>query len=110
MTFEEYYELLYKKYGNQFNWRPISFSDQFFINELNLELTSNHPLYGKIKWAVARSISNDDVLFLDENNKWYIIHLTYSKSNSLGYPKFKEFLDLDNVMQFIEEEYELDYL
>lgn len=42
--------------------------------------------------------------------KDYIFHLTYSKQNLEGFPKYKEFADIYAVKKFIEESFVLEYL
>lgn len=52
MTFEELYDDLYRKYGDEFNWEFVRFTDKFFVKELKSEISENHPLR-RVKWAVA---------------------------------------------------------
>lgn len=71
-----------------------------FVKELQSELAESHPLYCTEAMAYAKSESSDDVLFSLDNGKCAIIHLTYSKQNAEGFPKFKEF---DSVEKALEE-------
>lgn len=108
--FENLYCDLIEKYGDEFNWREIMKTDNSLLDELNTKLSESHPLYRKIRKAVAKCDSNDDVLFLLDNDNWVIVHLTYSKSNTDGFPKFKDFSDLPSAMSYIEEQFVSEFL
>lgn len=110
MTFGELFCDLFKKYGNEFSWREIMKTDNPLLNELNSELNKNHPLYEKGRKAVAKCDSNDDVLFLLYNGNYAIVHLTYSKNNTAGFPKYKVFMDLPSALRHIEEQYISEFL
>ena len=109
MSIEELLGNMMEKYGeDEFTWGLVPFnqSEGSFVHELYSELSETHPLYKrKIRWAVARCYANDDVLFLGEDGVYYIVHLTYSKTNSQNYPCHLEFLDLQAAMKHIEEQY-----
>ena len=112
MTLDEALGNLIKKYGDEFTWGFVPYTQAgnrgSLIPELRAELSETHPLYcRRINWAVARCYANDDVLFLDEDEKYYIIHLTYSKANLPGFPVWVEFPDLNSAMTYIEEQYQL---
>ncbi len=65
---------------------PKSMSENL-NKELTKELSPSHQLYGKFAVAVARRTDNDDVIFwIDELNKYAVIHLTYSKETSSEFP------------------------
>ena len=57
---------LYDKYGKDFNWYMIPFTqaDGAFVAELNKEIGQGHFLSGKKIRAVAKCDSNDDVLYV----------------------------------------------
>jgi hypothetical protein len=60
--------------------------------ELIRELSPNHLLFGKEAVAVARRQDNDDVVYwVNELNKYAIVHLTYTKENSSEFPKTQLF-------------------
>ena len=107
---------LYDKYGNDFNWYMIPFTqaDGAFVAELNKEIGQDHFLYGKKIWAVAKCESNDDVLYVLRNGTgrdiYYLFHLTYSAHNTDGFPRYEEFADLFAVKEFIERSYIEDYI
>jgi len=97
------FEALSNKYGSEFNWREIENGD-FFLNELHSEININsHPLYAKARKAVAKCDSNDDVLFLLDDDNYAIVHLTYSKNNIDGYPTYNVFMNLSSAICHIEE-------
>ena len=109
MTLEEMFRDLYDKYGNDFNWYMIPFAqaDGAFVAELNKEIGQDHFLYGKKILAVAKCESNDDVLYVIDNGRnvdiYYIFHLTYSKHNAAGFPRYEELKDVYAVKAFIEQ-------
>ena len=109
MTLEERLGNLIEKYGaDEFTWGlvPLTQSKGPLLQELYAELSETHPLYNRnIRWATARCHANDDVLFLAEDEIYYIVHLTYSKTNSPGYPRYSEFAGLESAMTHIEKQY-----
>ncbi|MNH84977.1 hypothetical protein D3C73_374110 [compost metagenome] len=79
-----------------------------FQKELNRELSESHLLFGKSATAVAHRIDNDVVIFwIGELDKYALVHLTWSKYNSLGYPKTHLFSldDLSSHCKRISEFY-----
>ena len=109
MTLEELLGNMIEKYGeDEFTWGfvPPAQSEGPLVRELYSELSETHPLRNhNIRLALAKCYANDDVLFLGEDGAYYIVHLTYSKTNSLGYPRYLEFLNLEAAMTHIEEQY-----
>ena len=109
MTIEEIFSDLYDKYGADFNWYiiPLTQADGVFVTELKNEIGEDHFLYDKKIWAVAKCESNDDVLYVTDNGRtadiYYIFHLTYSKHNSDGFPRYEELKDVYAVKAFIEK-------
>ena len=87
MTIEEIFSDLYDKYDEDFNWYmiPLTQADGVFVTELN----------------------NDDVLYVIDNGRnadsYYIFHLTYSKHNPAGFPRYEELKDVYAVKAFIEQ-------
>ncbi len=116
MTAEEVFSDLYDKYGEGFNWYmvPLSQSNGTFVEELKKEIGKDHFLYHKKIWAVAKCESNDDVLYVTGSgagtDAYYIFHLTYSKQNQNGFPKYEEFVDIYAVKEFIEQSYIENYM
>ena len=115
MTAEEIFCDLFDKYGEDFNWYmvPLSQSSGTLVEELKKEIGKGHFLYHKQLWAVAECESNNDVLYLtDDDGKdvYYIFHLTYSQSNTATFPKYKKFLDIKSVKEYIEQEFIVNFL
>ena len=98
------FENLYIKYGDEFNWYEIMKTDTHFLDELNSELNEKHPLYKKAIKAVAKCDSNDDVLFLLNNNTYAIIHLTYSKDSTGKFPLYINLANFSSAIKYIEEQ------
>ena len=88
---------LEEQYGEEFNW-GTELKNEFFENELKKEavLASN----SNVK-AIARSYSNDDVLFLLDDKVYRMYHLTYSG----GMPKYQEFIDGKAAVDYIEKDF-----
>lgn len=109
MTSEEVFDDLYKKYGDSFHWRMLPLSAQSFVAELKREIGLNHFLYDKKIWAVAKCDSNDDVLYVTENehkeDTYFIFHLTYTEHNVEGYPRSIELNGIEKVKEYIEKSY-----
>lgn len=107
MTAEEAFYNLCKKYGDDFNWHMLPFSNQTFVAELKKEIGKNHFLYNKQIWAVAKCDSSDDVLYLADNDGgtdiYYIFHLTYMECNTGGFPRYKKFEGINAVNEYIEQ-------
>ena len=97
---------LYDKYGEEFNWGIVP-QENGFVRELSKE--TNVSQYEELR-AVARSYACDEVLFLFDNNIYRIYHLTYSMNNLNGFPRYKEFLDAEKVVEYIENQFIEEYL
>ena len=97
---------LCSKYGEEFNWDIVP-EENSFVNELARE--TDLSIYSEVK-AIARSYSRDDVLYILDNNIYRIYHLTYSSNNKDGFPKFLEFIDVNKVISYIENQFIEDYL
>ena len=76
---------LEEKYGEEFNG-GTEINREFYQSELAKETVLE--LYQDVK-ALAKSYSNDDVVFLLDSKVYRIYHLTYSD----GEPRYTEFLD-----------------
>ena len=92
---------LSEKYGDEFNWGTVP-ENNTFVRELLDE--TNISDYCSIE-AIAHSYSNDDVLFLFNNMVYRIYHLTYSKHNIEGFPKYVEFTDGKAVIGYLEKQF-----
>lgn len=93
------------KYGEEFNWGIVP-DNNTFVMELQNE--TNTSKYTQVK-AIAHSYSNDDVLFLFDDKIYRIYHLTYSKQNVKGFPKYMEFTDDKTVIDYLEKQFVKEY-
>lgn len=78
-------------------WHPIE-NELGLVEELALELSAGHGLYGKKVKVIARRKDKDDVLFelSDELPQVVVVHLTWShKSEKAPWPKSERFRSLD---------------
>lgn len=93
---------LEEKYGEDYNW-GIELKSEFFENELKKEavFASN----SSVK-AIARSYSDDEVLFTIDDKVYRIYHLTYSG----GEPRYQEFIDGRAAVDYIEKQYLEEFL
>ena len=94
------------KYGEEFNWGIVPLKNGF-VRELKKETDISQ--YDEVK-AIARSYSCDEVLFLFDNNIYRIYHLTYSTNDLNGFPRYKEFLDAEKLVEYIENQFVEEYL
>ncbi|WP_051563430.1 hypothetical protein [Butyrivibrio sp. LB2008] len=90
------------KYGDEFNW-GTDMDNAFFEKELIKELVISPNSNVK---ALARSYSDDDVLFLLDEEVYRIYHLTYS----VGTPRYIEFADGKSAVEYIEKQFVEEYL
>ena len=76
MTIEEIFSDLYDKYDEDFNWYmiPLTQADGVFVIDNGRNADS-----------------------------YYIFHLTYSKHNPAGFPRYEELKDVYAVKAFIEQ-------
>ena len=72
-----------------------------WLTQLNSELNRTHPLYRRATKALARCYGRDDVLYQLEDGKCAIVHLTYSRSNADGWPRFVMFEKLEDAEEYI---------
>lgn len=106
MTAEDWFSIFDEKYGDDFNWTMIPFSNRYFIEELKKELGDK--AHDKTIASIAKCESKDDVLFLFDG-EYRIYHLTYSNNNPEGWPCYKGYSDLSSAMEFIEKEFIEEY-
>ena len=93
---------LEQKYCEAFNW-GTDMDNVFFEKELRKELVISPNSNVK---ALARSYSNDDVLFLLDEEIYRIYHLTYS----VGTPRYIDFADGKSAVEYIEKQFVEEYL
>ena len=110
MTIEEIIIAFEEKYGEDFNWSLIPETNNYYITELKKELVADNPLFQNKIRAVAKCESNDDVLYLINNDTCRIYHLTYSANNSDGYPKYKEFSNIKAASEYIQDKFVSEFL
>lgn len=110
MTFETAFNNLSEKIGDDFNWVLLSDENTSFINEAKKEIGKEHSLYEYTLYPKAKCDSNDDVLYEIDNGKYVIIHLTYSTSNSLPYPKYTMFDNAEKAVAYIEKAFYEEFL
>lgn len=112
MTIEEMFCYFDDKYGDEFNWGMLPFTDKHFVEELKREIGDDNQIFDNDIWAVARSYSSDDTLYLLGNEKgtYRIYHLTYSKNNTAGFPKFVELTNIEEVKCFLEKQFVEEYM
>jgi putative RNA 2'-phosphotransferase len=85
-------------------WETVSDNEKIdLLTQLNKEVTSNHPLFHKLKnlELVMRRHDNDDTLFIDmTDNKVYMVHLTWNTSQLYdNYPYNKEYSSFEHWMK-----------
>lgn len=75
-----------------------------FEEELQKELSPNHPLYGQIVVAIARHLGRDDVLFRVEAKlkRYAVVHLTWSGKHE-PWPTFPATKFFDSIDDFAEK-------
>lgn len=97
----------YSQYGEKFLWRALSYDDEYYVGELKKELPPDDPFLSyEMICAAARSITDDDVLYIAEDSEgrdyWRLYHLTYSSVSGRS-PEYKEFSCRTDAMAFIKE-------
>ena len=103
--FEMMFDELLRKYGEDFNWSFIAFTNKYFIEEAKREIKKGHPLYGETIYSTAKCDSNDDVMYVISGERYVIIHLTYSENIDVSYPHFILFNNLEEALCYIEKRY-----
>ncbi|MBD2756833.1 hypothetical protein [Spirosoma validum] len=73
-------------------WLAVSESQKSTLkNELQTEVTIQHPLFGWQLDPIGRSFATDDVLFIGEENKQGVVHLTWSGPGDHQFPSTEFF-------------------
>jgi len=78
-------------------------SESKWLVQLNAELSQTHPLYRRATKALARCYARDDVLYRLEDGKCAIVHLTYSRDNVDGWPRFVMFEKPEDAQKYIAD-------
>jgi hypothetical protein len=110
MTMEEIITALAEEYGEDFNWSLIPETNNYYITELKKELGADNPLFQNSIRAIAKCESNDDVLYVLNDDMLRIYHLTYSANNFEGYPKYKEFSSVKAAAEYIQDKFVKEFL
>ncbi len=79
-------------------WFPLT-DGRGFEDQLKIEVVEGHKLYGLDLFAIGKSESNDDVLFVS-TNKYYVIHLNWSLGSE-QFPLFEEFERLVDLKKYL---------
>lgn len=95
---------LINKYED-FNWMIIDSDKAFFEQQVSKEIKPGHHLYGLQLTSIAKCESNDDVIFVSDDERYFIIHLTYNNNEDTYFPMYAEFANYRLLIQYIEEGY-----
>lgn len=102
MQIDIIFEELAKTYGEDFSWFIVK-PDSSFVSEAYREIAADHPLFGMKLTCLAKCEANDDALFYTEHGQFVIIHLTYSKTNAAGFPRYQLFDTHLELKQYLEQ-------
>lgn len=94
---------LINKYED-FNWMIIDSNKAFFEEEVSKEIKPGHYLYGVRLNSIAKCEINDDVIFVSDDERFFIIHLTYNNGDT-KFPMFAEFANYQLLLKYIEDGY-----
>lgn len=99
MTAKEAFSVLSDRYTDNFNWIMLTLSSEndYFVNELKKETGLRRFLYEKSVIAIAKCESNDNVLYMVEDE-------------SEKFPRYREFADSGSAMSFIEQDLLENYI
>jgi hypothetical protein len=88
--------------GEDCDWEEVTSPDRSrnFVRELENELPAKDFSALGVLSAAAKCTSRDDVLFSMTDGRWRIYHLTYSKNNAAGFPRYREFSDFSAVAEY----------
>ena len=80
---------------------PWYWTEQDLTNQLEREIGKTHILYGKTTKTLARRQDNDDVLFLVDNEKFAVVHLTWTSQRQTDnrWPRTQLFDNWDELYQ-----------
>lgn len=115
MTVENIFNNFAKKYRDDFNWGIIpDDKKEYFVNELKKESGQEKIILNNKIYAIARNYSDDEVLYILENDSgeklYRIYHLTYSVRNTDDFPKYTEFPNIFTAGKYIEKKFINEYL
>lgn len=80
---------------------PWYWTEHGLTDQLEKEISITHVLYGKIIKTLARRQDNDDVLFLVDNEKFAVVHLTWTRQQHIDnrWPATQLFDNWDDLFQ-----------
>lgn len=78
---------------------PWYWTEQDLTGQLQREISKDHLLHGKTTKTLARRQDNDDVLFLVDNEKFAVVHLTWANQRHTDnhWPTTQLFDNWDNL-------------
>ena len=90
-------------------WRAIQFAAEIphIQNQLEREISQEHPLFGLDARVVGRRIDNDDVVAVLKDGRYVNVHLVWSTGTSPGafpseYPSWFSYGTLDEFTQAMQ--------
>jgi hypothetical protein len=92
-------------------WRAIQFAAEIggVQKQLDREITSLHPLFGKGATVVGRRIDNDDVLVVLDDGTYVNVHLVWASGSGPGafsneYPSWFSYGSLESFTRVMHED------
>lgn len=78
---------------------PWYWTEQDLTGQLEREISKNHILYGRTTKTLAKRQDNDEVLFHVDNEKFAVVHLTWSSQQQTDnhWPKTQLFDTWDDL-------------
>jgi hypothetical protein len=101
-TVSELISCMEEELGEDCDWEEVTSPDRSrnFVRELENELSAKDFSALGVLSAAAKCTSCDDVLFSLADGRWRIYHLTYSRNNAAGFPRYQEFSDFSTVAEY----------
>lgn len=87
-------------------WRAIQFATEIphVQNQLEREVSVQHPLYGRDARVIGRRIDNDDVVAVLRDGTYVNVHLVWATGTSLGAftTQYPSWFSYGSVEQFLQ--------
>ena len=85
-------------------WRAIQFAAEIphVQNQLESEISSQHPLFGKEATAIGRRIDNDDVVAVLNDGTYVNVHLVWGAGPGAFPAEYPSWFPYGSLEQFIE--------
>lgn len=101
-TVSELISRMEKELGEDCDWEEINSAERSsgLVKELENELSAEDFSALGVLSAAAKCTSRDDVLFSMADGRWRIYHLTYSRNDAAGFPRYREFRDFSAVAEY----------